>query len=38
MIRKILQKLSIYFNDLLFKYEDIQRKKRFKKIKKLNIK
>jgi len=38
MIRKILQKLSIYFNDLLFKYEDIQRKKRFKKIKRLKIK
>jgi hypothetical protein len=38
MIRKILQKISSYFNNLLFKYKEIKRKKRFKKIKKLNTK
>jgi len=38
MIRKILQKISSYFNNLLFRYEQVQRKARFKKIKRLNIK
>tara|TARA_E500000178_G_C16737135_1_gene624283 strand:- start:450 stop:566 length:117 start_codon:yes stop_codon:yes gene_type:complete len=38
MIRKILQKISSYFNNLLFSYEEVQRKARFKKIKRLKIK
>tara|TARA_B100001939_G_scaffold347831_1_gene370829 strand:- start:2686 stop:2802 length:117 start_codon:yes stop_codon:yes gene_type:complete len=38
MIRKILGILAVYFSNLLFQYETVQRKKRYRKIKRLNIK